>query len=212
MSPHGATVSIELRRSTRIRRLGGSTVQRTLRTPRRLVLLLALAGLLSVPTVALANHVFSDVGDGSVHAPGIEYLADTGITAGCDEGPPPRFCPGDSLTRAQMGTFLYRSSGHDPATPPSVNAASIADIEIVHDENTVGGNSSTNPNSVTCPDGMIAFGGGGTAVNGWVLKDSYPLDDGIGWRVVHRTDDGQVFGQNSTNTVYAVCVAGNVAE
>ena len=177
---------------------------------RRLILLVAIVAALAVPTAALAAH-FVDVGANDTHAPGIEYLADTGITLGCATNPD-RFCPNDELTRAQMGSFLFRASGNDPNTPPSVNAASIADIEIVDDPNTVGGGSSTNPNSVLCPDGMIAVGGGGTAVNGWVLKDSYPLDGGIGWRVVHRTDDGQPFGQDSTNVVYAVCVAGNIAE
>jgi hypothetical protein len=94
------------------------------RGPRRrlLVILAILAGLV-IPSAALASH-FVDVGANDVHAPGIEYLADTGITLGCATNPD-RFCPNDELTRAQMGSFLFRASGHDPSTPPSVNAAEL---------------------------------------------------------------------------------------
>jgi hypothetical protein len=86
------------------------------------VLGIALA-LALIPAAATATHVFSDVGHDAVHAPGIDYLAASGITAGCT---PTTFCPGDDLTRAQMGTFLHRASGNAPGTPPSVNAAQLA--------------------------------------------------------------------------------------
>ncbi|WP_157041786.1 S-layer homology domain-containing protein [Nitriliruptor alkaliphilus] len=78
--------------------------------------------LLSVPAAALATHVFSDVPHSHPHAKGIGYVSETGVTQGCDGS---RYCPGDGLTRAQMGTFLYRASGNDPDTPPSVNAARL---------------------------------------------------------------------------------------
>jgi hypothetical protein len=178
-----------------------------IRAPRRLALLLLILTLLAVPTVALANH-FNDVGANDVHAPGIEYLADTGITLGCA---PNQFCPNDPLTRAQMGSFLYRSSGNDPATPPSVNAASIAGVVVVDSDNTVGAGSTANPNTVACPAGTLAIGGGGEALIGWVLKDSHPLPNAAGWRIQHRTADGNPAPANSTNTVYAVCVPGSLS-
>ena len=93
------------------------------RPSRRLAVTLAILAALALPSAALAAH-FVDVGSGDVHAPGIEYLADTGITLGCATNPD-RFCPKDELTRAQMGSFLYRASGNDPNTPPSVNAAEL---------------------------------------------------------------------------------------
>jgi len=93
------------------------------RNRRRLAIVLATAGLLSIATIALADHGFTDVPHGSTHEPGIEYVADAGITQGCTAD---EYCPDDPLTRAQMGTFLFRASGHDPATPPSVNAATLA--------------------------------------------------------------------------------------
>ena len=44
--------------------------------------------------------------DGSVHEENIDRLADLGVTGGCA---PYQFCPDDSVTRAQMATFLMRA-------------------------------------------------------------------------------------------------------
>jgi subtilisin family serine protease len=42
------------------------------------------------------------------HEAAINALAEHGITSGCDAGRPERFCPGDTVTRAQMAAFLAR--------------------------------------------------------------------------------------------------------
>jgi len=89
---------------------------------RRLAIMLATVGLLSFATVALADHGFTDVPHGFTHEAGIDYVADAGITQGCTAD---EYCPNDPLTRGQMGTFLYRASGNDPDTAPSVNAAEL---------------------------------------------------------------------------------------
>lgn len=88
----------------------------------RLSALVLATALVTAPTAVWATHLFDDVSDGNVHAPGISYVADKGITLGCDEN---SYCPDEPLTRAQMATFLYRASGNDPNTPPSVNAATL---------------------------------------------------------------------------------------
>jgi hypothetical protein len=93
-----------------------------LRIPRRWVraiVLVAVTAAVVAPATVWAQSVFSDVPDGSTHAEGIEYVADKGITVGCEDD---LYCPNDPVTRAQMATFLYRSSGNDPATAPSINA------------------------------------------------------------------------------------------
>ena len=51
---------------------------------------------------------FSDVDAGEWWAPYLETLADLGVTAGCATGPL-RFCPQESVTRAQMASFLVRA-------------------------------------------------------------------------------------------------------
>ena len=45
---------------------------------------------------------------GNRHEANIDALAAAGITGGCKTGPL-RYCPGDSVTRAQMATFLHRA-------------------------------------------------------------------------------------------------------
>ncbi len=50
---------------------------------------------------------FTDIDDNDTHAKGIDALANSGITAGCQTDPP-RFCPHRQVTRAQMATFLAR--------------------------------------------------------------------------------------------------------
>src|SRR5688500_2836525 len=104
-------------------REGGDPMER--RWLRRL-LVVALTAAVVAPTTAYATHVFDDVEDDLVHAPGIEYVADKGITTGCDGD---SYCPNNPLTRAQMATFLFRASGNDPETPASVNADTIDGLD-----------------------------------------------------------------------------------
>ena len=51
-------------------------------------------------------RVFDDVEPSSTHAADIVTLAEHGITRGCGSG---RFCPGDTVTRQQMASFLVRA-------------------------------------------------------------------------------------------------------
>jgi hypothetical protein len=88
---------------------------------RWIVLGVAGALVLALPVAGLADHYFDDVADDNPHATGIEFVADWGITLGCVEDGS-RFCPTDDLTRQQMATFLYRTSGYDPEIGPVVNA------------------------------------------------------------------------------------------
>ena len=61
---------------------------------------------------------FSDTA-GNTHAGSIDALAAAGVTAGCGRGPL-RFCPGASVTRGQMATFVARAVGlvELPEPPP----------------------------------------------------------------------------------------------
>lgn len=54
---------------------------------------------------------FSDLSRAPMHRANISALADAGITGGCGSG---RFCPDDSVTRAQMATFLANALDLDP--------------------------------------------------------------------------------------------------
>jgi hypothetical protein len=61
-----------------------------------------------------ATGIFEDVPageDGHWAAAWIEALFAEGITAGCTSGVPPRYCPENPVTRAQMAVFLVRTFG-----------------------------------------------------------------------------------------------------
>ena len=63
---------------------------------------------------AAGSSRFSDVDAGQWWAPYVETLADVGVTRGCATGPL-RFCPDESVTRAQMASFLVRAFGLEAA-------------------------------------------------------------------------------------------------
>lgn len=63
--------------------------------------------------------LFTDVPAGGFGAAYIEQLVRDGVTGGCAANPP-RFCPGDAVTRAQMAVFLLRAKyGSGYAPPPA---------------------------------------------------------------------------------------------
>ena len=95
---------------------------------KRAALIIGVALLLVIPGVAGATHIFTDVVDGSTHAPGIEWVADNGVSTGCGDGS--TYCPNDAVTRAQMGTFMCRLSGNC-GVAPSVDAATAIDADTV---------------------------------------------------------------------------------
>lgn len=82
---------------------------------------------------------FSDVS--GTHAQNIAAIAEAGITAGCDASGA-LFCPSDSVTRAQMATFLARALGYGPAVSdyfsddsgsphePNINALREAEVTL----------------------------------------------------------------------------------
>ena len=80
---------------------------------------------------ATAATSFSDV-SGGTHTPAIEALSEAGVVRGCEAG---RFCPGTSLTRAQLASMLARalelpsdgaSSGFPDVEAGSTHAEAIA--------------------------------------------------------------------------------------
>lgn len=56
--------------------------------------------------------------DTSVFEPDVNDIAEAGVTLGCDAPEGDRYCPGDSVSRAQMASFLVRALDLDPIVPP----------------------------------------------------------------------------------------------
>lgn len=77
---------------------------------RRLTVPTAVVLALLVPVAALAGARFADVSPGNTHVSGIGWVADKGITLGCNSDGT-LFCPSNPVTRAQMATFMQRFAG-----------------------------------------------------------------------------------------------------
>ncbi|MBI5962994.1 MAG: S-layer homology domain-containing protein, partial [Chloroflexi bacterium] len=84
----------------------------------------AMHGVAFVPPTA--TGVFSDVPVGSFGADFIEQLAADSITSGCGGG---NFCPGASVTRAQMAIFLVRAMHGIAFVPPTATGV-FSDVPV----------------------------------------------------------------------------------
>jgi len=71
--------------------------------------------------------VFDDVPIGSFAAAWIETFRELQITGGCSANPP-LYCPGDSVTRAQMAIFLLKVIHGSSYTPPTATGGIFADV------------------------------------------------------------------------------------
>jgi hypothetical protein len=167
-----------------------------MRFPRRTTLsALVLAIAVLVPATALAGYASFKDGPFGVHEDGVDWLAGSGVTAGCT---PSEFCPGDPVTRAQMATFLHRLSGRASGVAPTVDAATVEgrrahDLEVVNDFARVV-ETQRHVDAVVevearCPEGTQALGGGGTIDGLFAQYMGGPTADGRGWFVVWVSDD-----------------------
>lgn len=176
----------------------------------RRVLPIAITAAVVAPAAAYA---FNDVPSDSPHKDGIAYVDSANITHGCDNQG--NYCPDNPVTRAQMATFLYRASGNDPATAPSVNAAKVggkAANELVSGyvvDHKQAASQMVNEFTfdISCPlVGQQPLGGGGDHQANFVLSASYPDTTG-GWHVVWSSIDGA--NHTFAGTAYVICAKVN---
>ncbi len=80
----------------------------------------------AVAAVALNAYTFADVPVGAFAQPQIESIYAYGITGGCGTAPL-IYCPGSSVTRAQMAVFLLRGI-HGPGYSPPAATGVFADV------------------------------------------------------------------------------------
>ncbi|MPZ54600.1 MAG: hypothetical protein GEU79_18055 [Acidimicrobiia bacterium] len=79
-----------------------------MRNPRNLILMLMVAVLVLSPLAAWAGDRFADVPDDNIFHDDISWLADSGVTIGCNPPENTYFCPKETVTREQMAAFLRR--------------------------------------------------------------------------------------------------------
>ena len=65
-------------------------------------------GLVVIPGIAFAGHQFTDVPDSNIFHGDIAWLADNGVTKGCNPPANTEFCPGEAVRRETMAAFMHR--------------------------------------------------------------------------------------------------------
>ncbi len=90
----------------------------------------AVIGAVMVPTAVIAaGGAFTD-DDTSVFEANIEWLAASGVTAGCNPPDNTQFCPDDNVTRGQMAAFMQRFAQYisaEDGTPAEADNADTLD-------------------------------------------------------------------------------------
>jgi hypothetical protein len=64
--------------------------------------------LVATPIAVYASHQFTDVPDSNIFHDDISWLADAGVTKGCNPPANDQFCPKDTVTRETTAAFLHR--------------------------------------------------------------------------------------------------------
>ena len=112
---------------------------------RSIKLLLAMSIIVGVliPVGAIASHQFTDVPDSNIFHADIKWLADNGVTKGCNPPTNTKYCPSDNVTREQMAAFMRRLAANkvvDAATAEEAEHATTADSATTAvDADTLGG-------------------------------------------------------------------------
>ncbi len=74
----------------------------------RMALIVATTALIVAPLTAIASHSFTDVPSSNTFHADIAWLADAGVTKGCNPPANTEFCPDDNVSRGQMSAFMRR--------------------------------------------------------------------------------------------------------
>jgi hypothetical protein len=124
----------------------------------RIALIVAVAALIAAPLTAIASHSFNDVPSNHTFHDDISWLADAGVTKGCNPPANTEFCPEDNVTRGQMGAFIRRFAqyiGAEDGTPAQADNAARLGGKTLNQIMTL------EANHVVGTSGQPSFGNGG---------------------------------------------------
>ena len=146
-----------------VQQLGGSVMFRSTK-----LLIIVSVVVLVVPIAAVGSHQFKDVPSSNIFHNDIGWLADNGITWGCNPPANDAYCPGDNVTRDQLSAFLHRlatSQAVDAGTVEGMTATELkgqqGDSGSTGATGAIGADGATGPTGATGADGAI--GATGTA-------------------------------------------------
>ncbi|MGA7271905.1 MAG: S-layer homology domain-containing protein, partial [Acidimicrobiia bacterium] len=92
------------------------------------------AFVIAFPAAVWGSHQFSDVATSNVFHNAIAWMADNGITVGCNPPANTHYCPNDNLTRGQMASFMKRLSENnvvDAATLDGLDSSELVSSSLV---------------------------------------------------------------------------------
>jgi hypothetical protein len=131
--------------------------------------LVAMAVLIATPLAVVAADAFTDVPDTNVFHEDIAWLAEAGVTKGCNPPDNTQFCPSDNVTREQMAAFMRRLATNqvvDAASVDGMDASELTPLLFADGDQSLGGTSVTagrvEVNSVTVDaphDGFLVVSG-----------------------------------------------------
>ncbi len=142
----------------------------------RLALIVLVVAVVSVPVGVLAGHRFTDVPDTNIFHGDIGWLADAGVTLGCNPPTNDLFCPQDTVTREQMAAFLRRLAENQVVD--AATAVTAGDADTLDGKDSTGfvevGDTAGGDLSGTYPNPGLASGAVDSAA---VADGSLRLDD-----------------------------------
>ena len=151
---------------------------------------------MAVESVGLASNVFKDVDNANVFHNDISWLAENGITLGCNPPANDKFCPQDNITRQQMAAMLHRYATNVPQ--PGISGYQITTRHYDFDGEFGSGVG-------VCDAPQVVVGGGAQMTGVWItFLDSYPSTQ-LQWRVRARNPDWSTTPTAGFD-VYAICV------
>jgi hypothetical protein len=95
----------------------------------RLLVTIAVAAVVLIPVAVLAAGGFEDVSDDNVFKADIEWLADAGVTKGCNPPANTKYCPKGSVTREQMAAFMHRLAVNRVVDAGTVEGKTATDLK-----------------------------------------------------------------------------------
>lgn len=121
--------------------------------------IVALVALVLAPLAGLAAHTFVDVPTDNVFHDDIAWLAEAGVTKGCNPPDNTEFCPGDNVTREQMAAFMRRLAQNKVVNAATAETADHATTAATAEE---AGNADMLDGKDSAAYTSVVFGGGFT--------------------------------------------------
>lgn len=123
----------------------------------RLALTVLVTALIVAPLTAVASHQFTDVPGSHTFHSDISWLADAGITKGCNPPANDQYCPSDAVNRGQMAAFMKRFNDY---ITEQLGTVAAADIDSNFGGTSVAVATEVNAVNITVPvDGVLLING-----------------------------------------------------